>query len=116
MIITKNKPFTKTEIARLRERFDTYIKTVIDVKQKICSAGCDRHYEGEKILLKQGSKQTDIWGGGIDVATHIIDCNSLINIRPGTNRSNEIQDSQLRERCENLTRMFFVVLLKEKNE
>ncbi len=38
MIITKSEPFTKEEIEKLKELFDTYIKTVIDVENKICSA------------------------------------------------------------------------------
>lgn len=47
MIITKNKPFTKEEIKQLSEEFDVYIKTVIDIENKICSAGMNRHFEGE---------------------------------------------------------------------
>ena len=82
MIITKSEPFTQEEIQQLRELFDTYIKTVIDVEKKVCSAGCDRHFESEKILLDQGSTQYDLWGGGIDLETKIVDCNSMINIRP----------------------------------
>lgn len=108
MIITKSEPFTKEEIKQLKERFDVYIKTVIDIEKKICSAGMDRHFEGEEILLTQGSKRSDIWGGGIDLETKIIDCSSLINIRPNNhNNSNEIQDSKIRERYEKLTQYFF---------
>lgn len=108
MIITKSESFTKEEIEKLREQFDTYIKTVIDVEQKICSAGMDRHYESEQILLEQGSKQGDIWGGGIDITTSIIDCNSFINIRPQQNNStNEILDGSLRKLYIELTRYFF---------
>jgi hypothetical protein len=108
MIITKTQPFTKEELEKLKEKFDVYIKTVIDLKQKICSAGADRHFESEEILLKQGSKQEAIWGGGIDLETKIIDCNSFINIRPSQNNtSNEIQDAQLRRQYEELTKFFF---------
>lgn len=108
MIITKSTPYTKEDIKRLCEQFDTYIKTVIDVKQKICSAGCDRHFESESILLKQGSHQSDIWGGGIDVTTKEIDCNAFINIRPADkNQSNEILDSKIREKYITLTKYFF---------
>lgn len=108
MVITKTKPFAKGEIRRLREVFDSYIKTVIDIKRKICSAGMDRHFEGEKILLDQGSKQSDIWGGGIDLETKTIDFNSFINIRPNDdNISNEIQDSEIRRIYEKLTGFFF---------
>lgn len=112
MIITKSQPFTKEEIEKLKEQFDVYIKTVIDVEKKICSAGIDRHYEGEKLLLDQGSKQTNVWGGGIDLETKTIDFNSFINIRPDDNNtSNEIQDSKLREKFEELTRFFFQNIL-----
>jgi|ERR1035437_266719 hypothetical protein len=108
MIITKSKPFTKEEIEKLKKLFDVYIKTVIDVEKKICSAGCNRHFESEKILLEEGSLQSDIWGGGIDLETKIIDGNSFINIRPtDNNTSNEIQDSKLRKKFEDLTKYFF---------
>jgi hypothetical protein len=108
MIITKNKPYTKEEIAGLKDLFDVYIKTVIDINRRVCSAGCDRHFESERILLEQGSKQSDVWGGGIDLETKIIDGNSFINIRPvDNNTSNEIQDSEKRKIFENLTKYFF---------
>lgn len=108
MIITKTTPFTKEEIEKLKEVFDVYIKTVIDIEKKICSAGMDRHFEGEKILLNQGSKQSDLWGGGIDLETKVIDFNSFINIRPNDNNtSNEIQDQNTRQVYEELTKFFF---------
>ncbi len=108
MIITKREPYTKEEIEKLREMFDVYIKTVIDVKQKICSAGCDRHFESEKILLDGGSVQSDLWGGGIDAEIKSIDCNSMINLRPNQgNASNEILDSTTRTEFETLTKYFF---------
>ncbi len=108
MIITKAQPFTKAEIERLKEVFDVYIKTVIDVKKIACSAGMDRHFEGEKILLNQGSKQGDLWGGGIDLETKVIDFNSFINIRPNDNNtSNQIQNPEIRKEYEELTKYFF---------
>lgn len=108
MIITKDKPFTKDEIKKLQEEFDIYIKTVLDIKKKICSAGCNRHFESEKILLDQGSHQSDLWGGGIDVKAMIIDYNSFINIRPSDNNpSNEIMDQKLRKEFEKLMHYFF---------
>ena len=108
MIITKTTPYTKKEIKNLKELFDSYIKTVIDVKRKVCSAGCDRHFESEEILLREGSNQSDVWGGGIDLETKVIDFNSFINIRPKDgNTSNEIQADRIRERFEELTKCFF---------
>jgi|SRR5579872_7502569 len=108
MIITKSTPFTKEEIEKLQERFDTYIKTVIDIEKEVCSAGCDRHFESEEILLHQGSKQSEMWGGGIDIESKDIDFNSFINIRPvDNNPGNELLDPEKRKRYDKLTRFFF---------
>src|SRR5258706_12481477 len=98
MIMTKSTPFSLEEIEKLKEKFDMYIKTVIDVEKKVCSAGCDRHFESENILLDLGSKQENIWGGGIDLETKVIDYNSFINIGASQqNTSNEIQDESIRK-------------------
>ena len=108
MIVTKKTPFTKEEIEKLKEEFDVYVKTVIDIKRRVCSAGASRHFESEKILLEQGSRQSDVWGGGIDIDTKIIDFKSFINIRPNdNNRSNEILNQDISKEYENLTRYFF---------
>ena len=108
MIITKNLPYTIDEIGKLKEKFEVYIKTVIDIDRKICSAGADRHFESERILLDEGSEQKSLWGGGIDTETKIIDCNSFINIRPADgNKSNEIQNDKIREKFEKLMKFFF---------
>jgi len=112
MIITKSVPFTKKEIEGLKEQFEVYIKTIIDVEKRICSAGMDRHFEGEQILLKQGSRQSDIWGGGIDLETKEIDFNSFINIRPNDNNAkNDIQSEKLRKKYKDLTEYFFSTIL-----
>lgn len=112
MIITKTTPYTKEEIEQLKEVFGVYIKTVIDIDKKICSAGCDRHYESEQVLLKEGSSQGDLWGGGIDLETKTVDFNSFINIRPTQNNtSNEIQSEEIRKKYEELTQYFFQEIL-----
>ena len=51
------KAIYSKQIQGLKEQFEVYIKTVIDVGRKICVAGMDRHFEGEQILLKEGSAQ-----------------------------------------------------------
>lgn len=108
MIHISSNPYTPEQIEQLKEQFDIYIKTVIDIKTRICVAGMDRHYEGEELLLKNGSKQSNIWGGGIDVSNQIVDFNSFINIRPNDNNtSNEIQDAEIRKTYEKLTKHFF---------
>lgn len=108
MIITKTEPYTNDEIEKLKEEFEFYIKTVIDIKNKKCIAGMNMHFDGEQILLRDGSKQTDLWGGGIDLETKKIDYNSFINIRPNQNNdSNEIQDSETKKVFKELMEYFF---------
>jgi hypothetical protein len=111
MIITKSSPFSKEEIEKVKEQFDSYIKTVIDIEKKVCSAGADRHFESENILLDQGSNKSNIWGGGIDTDTKDIDFNAFINIRPSDNNaSNDILNPEKRKEYEELTKYFFQVL------
>ena len=111
MIITKSSPFTKDELVQLQEQFDIYIKTVIDIKKNICSAGCDLHADSEKLLLQKGSQQKDLWGGGINLETKEIDFNSFINIRPKQkNTTIEIQDAVIRNTFETLMKKYFAVL------
>ena len=112
MILTKSEPFTLEEIEKLQEQFDYYIKTVIDIEKKMCSAGMSRHFEGEQILLQQGSKQNTLWGGGIDADTKEIDFNSFINIRPRDNNTkHEIQNEEIKKKYKELTEYFFQKML-----
>lgn len=112
MIFTKSEPYIKSEIEKLKEEFEVYIKTVIDIEKKICAAGMNLHFEGEKILLQQGSEQRNLWGGGLDLETKEIDFNSFINIRPADNNTkNEIQDSEIKQKYKELTEFFFQEIL-----
>jgi len=112
MIITKSEPFTLEEIDQLKEEFEVYVKTVIDIENRVCSAGMNRHFEGEQILLEQGAKQYALWGGGIDLETKEIDYNSFINIRPRDNNTkNEIQSEEIKKRYKELSEYFFNKIL-----
>ena len=111
MIITKKEPFTKEEVEELAEEFDTYIKTVVDIEKKICSAGAHLHADNEQILLKRGSHQDNLWGGGIDLKSLSVGFNAMINLRPKENNaSNEILDPTKRQEFEKLMKHFFKVL------
>ncbi|MGI8419651.1 MAG: DUF5674 family protein [Candidatus Levyibacteriota bacterium] len=108
MIVTKNSSFTKEEIIQLQEQFDVYIKTVIDMEKKTCSAGCDLHADSEKVLLQEGSSQEDLWGGGINIETKEIDYNSFINIRPQQNNTTiEIQSPEIKQQFDKQMKAFF---------
>lgn len=108
MIITKSDPFTKEEIEKANTQFEYYIKTVIDLEKKICSAGSDLHADSEKVLLESGSSQDNLWGGGVNTETKEVDFNSFINIRPSQNNNSiEIQSQEIRDQFEALMKFFF---------
>ncbi len=80
------------------EDFSGYIKVVVDCQRKILAAGGQRHFEGEELLLKDGSRQEDLWGGGLDLETGEIDFDSMINIRSKQNNpSREVLSTEIRK-------------------
>lgn len=66
MLLLIKKKATEEEIKQMAEDFEGYIKLVIDVEREILAGGGERHFDGEQKLLVDGSKQEDLWGGGID--------------------------------------------------
>ena len=64
------------------------------------------HADNEKILLeREGSEQDDLWGANWCPNEERIEFESLINIRPRLgNRSIIIQDQNLRDLVESITR------------
>ena len=89
---------------RVAEDLKGYIKVVVDVQRKILSAGGEKHVDGEHLLLKDSSKQEDLWGAGLDLETNEMDFDSMINLRPAQNTSREILNQKIREQLELITR------------
>lgn len=105
MLLTINKKATGEEIKKMAEDFEGYIKVVVDIKEKILAGGGKRHVEGEQKLLGEGSKQLDLWGGGVDLETKEIDYNSIINLRPGQNNpSRDIMSSEIRKEFDRIVK------------
>lgn len=96
LLIVRDKTDQET-LKKIAEDLKGYIKVVVDVRRKILSAGGEKHVDGEQLLLKDGSRQEDLWGAGLDLETGEMDFDSLINLRPDQNRSREILDENLRK-------------------
>ena len=80
-----------------------YVKFVVDVEKKILAAGGTRHFECEEVLLEEGSKQENLWGGGWDLETDELDFDSMINIRPNQgNSSREVLSQEIREKIKTI--------------
>ena len=96
---------TDSEIRKqVAEDLKGYIKVVVDIRRNILSAGGEKHVDGEQLLLKDGSKQEDLWGAGLDLETDEMDFDSMINLRPTQNVSREILDTKIRQQVELITR------------
>lgn len=87
--------------------FGEYIKIVVDIESGAMTIGGEWYADGEKVLLANGSHQKDLWGGGLRLANKQIDFNSLINTRPGFNKSQEILDPKIREIFEKFVKIKF---------
>ena len=106
IVIVKDR-VTEKDINKAKEEHGSYIKIVVDVKRKHMAIGGEWHADAEKILLSGGSKQENLWGGGIDIETKNIDLVALINLRPSMEiKSQEIIDEK--------TRKQFVKIVKDK--
>lgn len=107
MKVFKN-PLTQKEITELKDELGNYLKLTIDLEREIVVAGCLLHADGEIILLREGSRQINIWGGGIDLVNKVIDTTAVLNLRPNQdNNSLEIIDADKRKKFINIARNFF---------
>lgn len=99
MIILLQRKATKGEIQKAKEEMGDFIKIVIDIEKEIAAIGGELHADAEKLLMENGSSQENLWGGGFDTATNIIDSQAMINIRPSQKNDNmEILDQKIREK------------------
>mgnify|MGYP001617016977 FL=1 len=89
---------TSDEIEKMSQDYKGYIKVVVDVEKHVFAGGGERHFDAEQLLLEGGSKQENLWGGGVDLETKEIDYNSMINLRPRQNNpSRDIVSLNIRQ-------------------
>lgn len=98
------KKITKAELEKIAKESlgDEMVKATVDIKREILTLGGGLHADGESLLLKDGSKQENIWGINIYPARSKdkrIEYFALINIRPLLgNRSMKIQNPKIKEK------------------
>ncbi len=103
MLILVKEKISQEDLKKAAEDLEGYVKFVVDLEKNILTAGGLRHVEGEQLLLKEGSKQKDLWGGGLDLETTEVDFDSMINIRPNDGNSNRtVLDQTIREKISKL--------------
>jgi hypothetical protein len=81
------------------------IKIVVDVRRHVMMGGGDMHYDGEQLLLEDGSDPDDLWGANWYPDRQVIEFEALINIRPRLgNPMMVLQDPNLRQAVESVAR------------
>lgn len=97
-----DKKITESELREIAKDFYIdMIKGVVDIEKEILAMGGEYHIDANMVLIKNGSKQQNIWGFNWyfdKTQDERIEYVSLINIRPAQgNRAMEIQDASLRD-------------------
>jgi len=93
----------KSDIQKLAEEFyEEMIKGVVDLEGEVIALGGEMHADAEELLLKQGSRQQDLWGFNLlldKTFDDAIEYQSFINIRPRDgNRTHEIENVDIRRK------------------
>jgi len=74
------------------------VKAVVDIEQGLIAVEAEWHSELMTLLIEEsGSNGNDTWGINLH-PNKTIEYNSLINIKPGLNRSMDIEDEGLQEK------------------
>lgn len=105
------KLLTIQEINNFEKEFGDYFKITADTENGFIVVGCKLHAGGEKILLEKGSKQENIWWGGIDLVNKEIDATAVLNYHPNLNNpSMEILDPTIRNKFITVVKNIFAAL------
>ena len=100
-------PIPLEELRELASEFYvSMIKGVVDIEKEVVAFGGEYHMDANRILLENGSQQSDVWGFNVELdrpRDSWIEYVSLINIRPlAGNRDMEVQDKAIRARMRHL--------------
>lgn len=90
----------------LGKPYEKMIKFVADINRECLALGGEMHADAEKVLLDNGSKQADLWGGNYyPLDGKKIEYTSFINIRPSAaNFSMEVKIERVRHQMEAIVR------------
>lgn len=110
MIVVLDRKITPGEFKQAREIYTDYIKTVVDIERNIIAVGGEFHIDCEEVLLKQGSKLENLFGGGYRVSTKEVEYMAMSNYKPNFGKvTYEIMDPIVREKVYKLTKDYLEI-------
>ncbi len=101
---------TQQQITEMLSALESYIKVAVDIQEGILAGGGVMHADCEGVLLKSGSRQTDVWGADWYPKEKRVAFGSLINIARQNKRGvrlkdpMQVQDPQVRKKIEQVIR------------
>lgn len=108
MIKLYKEPVPNSDLEPLQEIYLGYIKIVVDLKNGWICAGGEYHIDCEEVLINAGSKQSDLWGGGFNALSKLIEYQAMSNYKPSQGRlTYEISDPAIKSKFEKLIKLFF---------
>lgn len=85
-----------------RATFGDMVKAVVDIDRSLIAINAELHSDLEALLLKDGSKQADLWGINLypeASGDDFIEFDSMINVRPSSgNRSRGVENEAVRKK------------------
>lgn len=110
MIIVLNRKITPEEYVQACEVYPDYIKTVMDIEKEILAVGGEYHIDCEEVLVRSGSKQENLYGGGYRVGTREVEYMAMSNYKPALGKNTyEIMEAEVRNKLATLTKHFLEI-------
>ena len=98
---------TPDQMQTMLEALGIYVNLVVDVEHEILAGGGELHVDCEKFLLRNRSRQANLWEVGWYPFNQTIGYESIINIRvSANNRSMKIQDLGIRSQVDEIVYLF----------
>ena len=106
MKIVKDKIDLSVLESMSQKMFDNLVKAVVDIEKEIMVVDAPMHADEEAELLKDGSKQENVWGINLypkESGDDFIEFDSMINIRPRqNNRSRGVENIEIQKKIINI--------------
>jgi hypothetical protein len=97
IVLVKNT-LSLADFQKACKDYQSYLKITIDIEQEAIALGGEYHADAEKVLLENGSRQENIWGGGVNLETGQYETIAMVNLRAGRNNSTDILDARARDK------------------
>ena len=98
---------TIKELQNIAEKmFGNLVKAVVDIEKGIMAINAAMHADEEAELIKNGSKQENLWGINLypnKTGEDFIEFDSMINLRPAqNNRSRGVENTAIQKKIINI--------------